>query len=93
MYKYNKIFFPKEMFFSIDFDLIKQKIKKHYTEYDDFGSLLIVSADGTMISVNNLGKVEMFYNNSQQEKSIKTHISAIENIFKESIENFKIITH
>lgn len=87
----NKIFYPQTIYLNINFDLIKKNIKNIYTKCEDFGSILAIYCDEYIISVNNIGKIEIFFDKELDYAIIMKEISSIEFIFKKYINDFKIL--
>jgi len=91
MFSYNKIFYPQNIYSDAKFDLIKSNIKNSYSKCEDFGSILAIYCADCIISINSIGKVEFFYGDNTNDIRIYNEVSNIESIFKEHIDNFKIL--
>lgn len=89
MYNNNHIFYPKNIYTNIDFESIKKDIKKANEKYEDYGSIIILDNLSWFLSINNLGKVQLFYDTIDEE-SIKNTVKNIEKIFKKQIDEFEI---
>lgn len=90
MYQNSQIFYPKSVYLDLDFNVIKENLKLIVPNYSDYGSIIVLKDDQYYYSVNDIGKVEVFYNeldNIQIEKSIKR----IESIFRIFVDDFRIV--
>jgi hypothetical protein len=90
VFKNSSIFYPKNIYLDLDFDKIKNSFDELNTSYQDFGSIIIIQDSYAIFSINDLGKVQAFYDDIDQTE-LKRNISNIENIFKKQINDFEII--
>ena len=82
-----KIYNPKLIYYNIDFDSIKCHLKKQYTDYRDYGKSLILLVKDCTISINNIGKIEVYYNKQYSYDIIKN----IEMLFKNQKSRFELL--
>jgi len=85
MFSEEKSFYPNKIF--IDFQLTD--VKNHLNSSDiykikDFGSIVIAENNNYLITINNIGKVKLFYN-SLDEKTLNSIIYDIEKSMKKTI--------
>ncbi len=88
----NKIYMPIRRY-SIDFNVIKQEIKKEYNAVEDFGSIIMLTLNNKKcaISVNSMGKVETFLQDENDISVVRPDIEFIQNVFKKEIHEFQLI--
>lgn len=89
MFNKNMIFYPKNIYLSFDFDKIKDDFIKLNKNCQDFGSSIIIRNISTTINVNDIGKVQIFYDIIDKFE-LHNNIKNIENIFRRQINDFEI---
>lgn len=88
----NKILHPNEVYINIDFLSIKKDIKSVFENVKDYGSSIIIDNGRALISVNNIGMIQVFYpDRVNMKNSEDMDISKIESIFKKQIPQFRIV--
>jgi hypothetical protein len=91
MYKNSNTFYPSKVYLNIDFEEIKKKLKDiNNINIKDYGRIIFVKISDFMVSVNNLGEIDFYYD-SINELELKNNVKNIENIFKQQIKEFDII--
>lgn len=90
MFKKSEIFYPKNAYIGINFEQIKNDLKKLKFDYDDYGSIFVIKKTNQYITVNNMGKTEIFYNDVENN-NLNQSILQVEHIFKKAIKDFSII--
>lgn len=89
MYKNEKIFYPIEFYYSIDFNFIKEKLKNHNEKYIDYGSIFVVEKKDYMLTVNEVGKIDIFYDDLD-EKTILDTAKNVESLIKSQVKTFSL---
>lgn len=80
----HKIYKPNNLYANIDFKKIKDELKLSFN-LDDFKSIVIIHiSDRIKLSVNNFGKIEIFFSDTYDYTQ---DINIIENTFKKQIKN------
>ena len=92
MFNKNIIYYPKNIYLDLDFDKVKSDFNKLNTDCQDFGSIIIIKNPSTTVSINDIGKVQIFYDNINQSE-LNNNIKDIEKIFQNQINDFEIIMH
>lgn len=88
MFQNNKVYYP-EMIYSIDFDYVKNILKGSNDIFTDYGSVIALNQKDMLLTLNNIGKIEVFYN-SIDEGLLTEKVKDIENVVKKNIIDFKI---
>ena len=83
------IFQPNSLYVNIGFESIKASIKNKYSEVIDYGSILAIQDDSYCISVNSIGKVELFIN--VETEVAMNIVNDIEMLFKQQISSFELV--
>lgn len=82
------IYKPNDFYININFEKIKNDLKILYKNVKDCDSIVIINIEDEMqISVNNFGKVELFFDTICEYTS---HVAKIENLFKKQISCFNL---
>lgn len=81
VYDSNKIFYPNKCYIDIDFESIKQCIMKIPGEKEDYGSYVMIKHTTHFITVNRLGKIKVFYDESI-DNCAKETVKTVTEIFK-----------
>ncbi len=91
MYKNINTFYPNNTYLNIDFEKIKDALKrdKNYN-YKDCGSILIIHTPEFMFTLNYIGKIQVYYN-CISNSIINEKIKEIEKMYRKQINNFKIM--
>lgn len=89
MYNNNIIFYPKQIYIDLDFKNIKNNLSKTYKEHQDYGSIFIAENSSYLMSINNIGKLQVFYDFIEEE-TVDEIIFEIELEFRKQISDFKI---
>ncbi|CAI3206084.1 hypothetical protein [Clostridium neonatale] len=89
MYSNNVTFYPKQIYIDLDFKNIKSNLSNTYKEHQDFGSVFVAQNSTYLVSINNIGKLQVFYN-FIEEKTVDEIISEVELEFKKQISDFEI---
>lgn len=89
MFKNNEIFYPNKTYFRLDFEAIKSGLMRLSKESQDYGSVFILKEKDCWISVNELGKIEFFYDEIPENQ--QDSIANIENVFRGFVEDFRIL--
>lgn len=90
MYRKSELFYPRKIYLDLDFEEIKNYLKRTSLNFDDYGSLLVLKEPDLILSVNKIGKIEIFYNDVSKER-INNSIDKIEDIFRGFIDDFMIL--
>ena len=89
MYNNNIIFYPKQIYIDLDFKNIKSNLSNMYKEHQDYGSIFIAQNTSYLMSINNIGKLQVFYDFIEEE-TVDEIISEIELEFRKQISDFEI---
>jgi ureidoglycolate hydrolase len=89
MYKNCVAFYPNHIYPSLNFNTIKKSFKDLSNDYRDFGTIITIKNEELMISINNKGKTDIYYNNINDE-ALTSEVKKIESLFKEQIIDFKL---
>lgn len=79
---------PNNFYSNIDFETIKNNIKISYPNVIDYGSIISIENASSYISVNRLGKFEIFIKSDKEE--IDNTIDEIVKLFKSQVEDFAL---
>ncbi|GED55187.1 hypothetical protein EDM54_02160 [Brevibacillus borstelensis] len=90
MFKINEVFYPHKTYIRLNFEAIKLSLMKLCEEFIDYGSIFVLKEKDYWISVNDLGKVEFFYDQLSENQKINS-IANIENVFRSYVDDFKIV--
>jgi len=90
-------FKPKNIFYNIDFNKVKklllEKLNNETYKFYDMGSVLILESKDFVISVNDIGNVEVFCEeNCYKNKNYfyNNFVSSIEEIFQKQKSKFRV---
>ncbi|WP_039653726.1 hypothetical protein [Clostridium tyrobutyricum] len=85
-------FYPKSLYSNIDFEEIKKQFTADNIKFKDFGSIIIAYTSNYTISINDIGKMEILYNNNLivDKGKLEEQVKQIENIFKVQVQDFKV---
>lgn len=78
---------PNQIFPYINFNHVKKQLRTISDDYVDFGSVFLIKNKNISVSVNEFGKIILFYNH-YDENEITDSISFIEDVFKQQINEF-----
>lgn len=90
MFSNNEIFYPRHIYLDLDFNKIKNNLKDICYKYEDLGSVFVIKSDNFYLSVNNIGKVEVFFNELKKDQLFES-ISKVEAVFKSHVDDFIIV--
>lgn len=86
MYTKQIEYLPNPLYVNIEFEPIKAEIAKISEETLDYGSLILLKEKEYTIGVNKLGKITVYFNNTQPEKSVLDKIREIFTLYKYNID-------
>ncbi len=82
-------FRPKDVYPNLNFSLIKSRLILLTDKYEDYGSLLLLRYSNLAVSINDIGKVILYYDVYNKRKMIET-LNVIEKAFQVEVEDFEI---
>ncbi|ERK31850.1 hypothetical protein [Clostridium intestinale] len=88
MFKNSLTLYPDNIYMNLDFEKVKMKLKSDKKNIEDYGSLICISNYDSMIMINDLCKLNIYYNDS---KLVKREVDDITSIINEQIKPFKYI--
>ena len=88
----NKTFMPTAIY-DFNFNVIKESIKNNYNLVKDYGSIVILTFNDNQcaISVNSMGKMDMFVQSESDLSLANENIEVIKQIFKSEINEFDLL--
>lgn len=89
MYKHCTAFYPNHIYLGVNFNKIKKTYQHENKNFKDFGTLITISGEKLMISINSKGKTDVYYNTLDYDL-ISSEVKKIESLFKKQIEDFKL---
>lgn len=84
-----KIYKPKKIYYNINFDNIKRYLRVLYSNSKDYGSMFVIYTDNYTVSINDIGRIEIYYNKKEDYIADNT-INKITNIFQNEKSEFRL---
>lgn len=90
MYVHNRVFQPSNLYYNINLQMVKNRLNKEQMNFKDFGSIIIIKKQEYMMTLNNLGSIEIFYD-KYDKNLFDTQVQKMEDILREQISDFKLL--
>lgn len=79
-------YLPSPLYLNIEFEPIKADIAKISHDTLDYGSIILLKEKDYSVSVNKIGKITVYFNNVQPDKSLFEKIKEIFSVYKYNID-------